>query len=194
LFFEYRNIVKSFAWQAIKEIIIDRLEGSRRSISGHNLEASVRIGFVTAVQTYFAINSNYGNFKKVVIANKQVKIGRHTIDLSIELTNKNNDTIHLFIPIKTRETEGGGHSHIFTRDVVAAINDITLEDEFARFALVIIAENWSPNELKSIQNKIDVMFHFNMNPNKFLGFDEQSQILLNRYMANLFLGERHELV
>jgi hypothetical protein len=194
LFFEYRSIVKSFEWRAIKEIVIDRLEGSRRSISGHNLEASVRIGFATAIQTYFAINSNYGVFKRVATAGKQVKIGRHTIDLSVDMTLKNGDTMRLLVPIKTRETEGGGHSHLFTRDVVAAIDDITFKERSVKFALIIVAENWSPSELRSIQDKIGIVFHFNMNPNRFHGFDEKSQIALNKYIENLFLGKEHETI
>jgi hypothetical protein len=49
LIYEYRIVVKSFEWQTIREIIIDRLEGSRRSISGHKIEASVRTSFVAAI-------------------------------------------------------------------------------------------------------------------------------------------------
>ena len=190
LFFEYRHIVKSFEWQAIKEVIIDRLEGSRRSISGHILESYVRISLVTAIQNYFAVNSNYGIFKKVLIANKQIKIGRHSIDISTELSYKNNnEMLRLLIPVKTRETEGGGHSHLFTRDITVAINDVTSMEKCVKFVVVIIAENWSIDELQSIQDKIDVVFYFNMNPNKFSGFDEESQIKLNKYIKNLFGGK-----
>ena len=41
LIIKYRKNVKTFAWQAIREIIIDRLEGSRRSIKGHEKESIV---------------------------------------------------------------------------------------------------------------------------------------------------------
>lgn len=194
LIFEYRFVVKSFEWQAIKEIIIDRLEGSRRSISGHQLESSVRVGIVTAIQNYYAIHSDYGIFTKVDIADKQIKIGRHTVDLSVVLTPKDNGPlVRLLIPVKTRETEGGGHSHIFTRDLAAAITDISAEEESARFIGVIIAENWSPSELQSIEDKIDIVFYFNMNPNKFFGFDEKSQISLNRYIETVFCGKYNEI-
>ena len=40
LIFEYRGVVKSFEWQAVREVVLDRLEGSRRSSSGHRLEAA----------------------------------------------------------------------------------------------------------------------------------------------------------
>jgi len=38
LIYQYRGLVKTFEWHTIREIIIDRLEGSRRSISGHKIE------------------------------------------------------------------------------------------------------------------------------------------------------------
>lgn len=187
LFLEYRSIVKSFEWQSIKEVVIDRLEGSRRSISGHHLEANVRMGFITAIQNYYAIHSNYGFYKKVNIAGKQIKIGRHTIDVSIELIPKNDSTpMRILVPIKTRETEGGGHSHIFTRDLSAAINDVRTEDENVKFIVVIIAENWSSSELQSIADNTERLFYFDMNPNRFFGLDENSQIALNKYIESIF--------
>jgi hypothetical protein len=73
LIFEYRDLVKNFDWATIREIIIDRLEGSRRSISGHNLEVHVRTALITAIQTYYSIYNNYGVFKKVEIADKSRK-------------------------------------------------------------------------------------------------------------------------
>jgi len=38
LIYEYRAIVKSFDWPTVREVVLDRLEGSRRSISGHKVE------------------------------------------------------------------------------------------------------------------------------------------------------------
>jgi len=59
LIFEYRRLVKSFEWQAVREVVLDRLEGSRRSISGHHVEAYVRTSLVTALQYYYAAYGNY---------------------------------------------------------------------------------------------------------------------------------------
>jgi hypothetical protein len=104
---EYRNIVKTFDWQTIREIIIDRLEGSRRSISGHKIEASVRTSFVAAIQHYYSVYNNYGKFRKIELADKQIKIGRHTVDVSAQLIPKNTVNVeNILIPVKTRETEG----------------------------------------------------------------------------------------
>ena len=128
LIFEYRSVVKNFEWATVREIVIDRLEGSRRSISGHHIESNVRTGLIVAIQHYFSVYNNYGKFQKIEIANKQIKIGKHTVDVSAKLYPKNGDeAINLLIPVKTRETEGGGHAHIFSRDILAAITDIKKE-------------------------------------------------------------------
>lgn len=88
LIFEYRSVVKNFEWATVREIVIDRLEGSRRSISGHHVESNIRTGLITAIQNFFSIYNNYGKFKKVEIADKQIKVGRHTVDVSAKLYPK----------------------------------------------------------------------------------------------------------
>jgi hypothetical protein len=186
LIFEYRTIVRSFEWQAVREVIIDRLEGFRRSISGHNLEANVRTSLITAIQHYYSIYGNYGRFRKVEISDKQIKIGKHTIDVSVDLIAKiGNTNTRLLIPVKTRETEGGGHSHLFTRDIITAITDIKSEISNYHIVVIIIAENWSASEMATINSQIDMIFHFNMNPNRFIGFDEESQAKFNKYIETI---------
>ncbi len=125
LILEYRSSVRSFCWLTVREVVMDRLEGSRRSIKGHHLEASIRTAIITAFQNYYSIHGNYGKYKKVTIADKQIKIGNHTIDVSVGLMPSDDSPIQtLLMPIKTRETEGGGHSHIFTRDIIAAVREL----------------------------------------------------------------------
>lgn len=190
LVFAYRNLVRTFDWQAIREVILDRLEGSRRSISGHKVENHVRTALATALQYYYSVYNDYGNYKRIVIADKQVKIGAHTVDISADLLPKiGNDVPKLLIPVKTRETEGGGHSHLFTRDVIAAINDLKATSGRHHIVAVIIAENWSASELQTIGAQIDLVFHFNMSPNKFMGFDEDAQIRFNKYIASILGGQ-----
>lgn len=186
LIFEYRNNVNSFEWNAVREVIIDRLEGSRRSISGHIQEAALRSGLVTAFQNYYSIHLNYGKYQNVVIADKQIKIGLHTVDLSVSMKDKQTGKIkNIYIPVKSRETEGGGHAHIFSRDITAAVHDIKEKDEDCNIAVIIIAENWSINEIEAIEDKIDVVFHFDINPNEFVGFDDKTQIKLNQYIEDI---------
>lgn len=189
LIFEYRAVVKGFEWLTVREIFIDRLEGSRRSISGHRIEGNVRTGLLTAIQTYFSIHNNYGQFERVEMADKQIKVGRHTVDISAKLYPKEgDDVVDLLIPVKTRETEGGGHSHLFTRDIISAITDIKTGLENFHIAVIIVAENWSVAEMQVIDDAIDLIFHFDMSPNKFVGFDDSSQIKFNRYVEQIFNG------
>jgi hypothetical protein len=189
LFHEYRAFVKSFEWETVREIVMDRLEGSRRSISGHRIEAHIRTSLATAIQYYFAVHGNYGAYKRVQIADKQVKIGNHTVDVSATLIPQSgNRAVRLLLPVKTRETEGGGHSHLFTRDLITAIAELSGSDEQYCVAAVIIAQNWSPSEIDAMSTKIDAIFHFNMSPNEFLGFDEDAQVRLNRYIASILGG------
>lgn len=189
LIYEYRTLVKSFEWPAVREVVIDRLEGSRRSISGHRLEANVRTSLITAIQHYYSIYGNYGKFNKIEIADKQIKLGKHTIDVSAELIPKTgNNKVSLLIPVKTRETEGGGHSHLFTRDIITALREIKQEPNKYHIVVIIVAENWSASEIKSISNQIDMIFHYNMNPNQFTGFDEESQVKFNKYLESILGG------
>lgn len=192
LIFEYRTVVKSFEWQAIREVVMDRLEGSRRSISGHRLEANVRTSLITAIQRYYSIFGNYGSFRRVDIADTQIKIGRHTVDVSADLAPKMGaEQTRLLMPVKTRKTEGGGHSHLFTRDIITAISDIKAEAGRYHIVAVIVAENWSASELAAIDDQIDMVFHFNMSPNQFIGFDEESQVKFNKYIEAI-LGGRYD--
>lgn len=189
LIFEYRTIVKSFEWLAVREVLIDRLEGSRRSISGHHLEANVRTSLIAAIQHYYSIYGNYGKFKKIEIADKQIKLGKHTIDVSADLIPKiGNNKVSLLIPVKTRETEGGGHSHLFTRDIITAIRELKEKIKNYHVVVIIVAENWSKSEIETINTQIDLVFHFNMNPKNFVGFDEEAQIKFNKYIETIFGG------
>jgi hypothetical protein len=190
LIFEYRTLVKSFDWPAVREVVLDRLEGSRRSISGHKVETYVRASLITALQYYYAIYGNYGLDGKVEIADKQIKLGNHTVDVSVDLNPRaGGDRTRLLIPVKTRETEGGGHSHLFSRDLITAINDLSQNANNYGVVAVIIAENWSASEINAIGAHIDLVFHFNLSPNRFIGFDEDAQIRLNRYIASVLGGE-----
>ena len=186
LIYEYRKCVKSFEWNSVREVVIDRLEGSRRSISGHIQEAALRSGLVTAFQNYYSTHMNYGNYQDIDIADKQIKIGLHTVDLSVSMVDKRTgEKRNIYIPVKSRETEGGGHAHIFSRDITAAVHDIKEQDEECNIAVIIIAENWSVNEIAAIEDKIDLVFHFNLNPNEFVGFDDDTQIKLNKYVEGI---------
>lgn len=188
LIVQYRGIVKSFKWDTLRDVFINRLEGSRRSLQGHTLETSIRLAVSTAIQTYYKSHLNYGKYK-VKLEPKQVKIGNDTMDVAIDLSNSQ-ETFHIYFPVKSRETEGGGHSHLFSRDIMTAISNVKEVEPNSRFVVVIVAENWDEKELETISDSIDLIFHFKMNPNEFQAFDEDSQLYLNKYIAEVLNGKK----
>ncbi len=188
LIVKYRDVVKSFEWNNVRDVLINRLEGSRRSLKGHILEAYVRSAVSSAIQTYYKSHLNYGGYR-VKLESKQVKINNDTMDVTIDL--ENDDTaFHIYFPVKSRETEGGGHAHLFSRDIMTAINNVKQAEPDSKFVVVIVAENWDEKELETISDSIDMILHFRMNPNEFQGFDEQAQIALNEYIAEVFDGKQ----
>lgn len=187
LFIEYRQNAKYFKWESIREVVIDRLEGSRRSISGHVLEANIRAALATAFQNFYAININFGIYDKVEINSKQISLGADTIDVSANLI-KGDEIKNLFIPVKSRETEGGGHSHLFSREIITAVSNIKQNVPDAHIAVVIVATNWANTEIESILKDIDIVFHFDMNPNELTILDEDSQRQINIYIEEVLKG------
>lgn len=185
----YRQNVKTFSWDALREVIIDRLEGSRRSIKGHEREAVVRRALIIAIQNYFTTHRHYGIYQGAEISEKQVTIGNETFDLAIDLLNVQSEIAsRILIPIKTRETEGGGHAHLFTRDIVSAMSVIqSLQTDY--LMVVIVAKNWAKRETDTLANLVDHLVVIDLAPSEFVTFDNEAQIGLNTFIANVFNGE-----
>lgn len=190
LIHKYRENVKTFEWQAVREIIIDRLEGSRRSIKGHEKEIIVRTALLTAIQVFFQQNGNYGDFAKVEIADREIRIGNETFDVSVNLINDQDETVQrVLVPIKTRETEGGGHAHLFTRDIRSAMNAAKFDNANDILIAVIVARNWSAREKDVIRNLVDHAAIFDLSPNDFIEFNDEEQYKLNTFFASILKGE-----
>ena len=85
---------ESWSWAAISEVMLARLEGSRRSLKGTLFEAIVRRS-VKAV-----LDENSIDLK---ISPNEVRILDETYDVQISGPSRS-----ILIPIKTRETMGGG--------------------------------------------------------------------------------------
>lgn len=189
LIYKYRSNVKTFSWEAVREVIIDRLEGSRRSIKGHEKEIIVRTALLTAIQHYYKEHSSYGQFAGVEIADKQVMVGNESFDVSVNLVDMNGQcTQRILVPIKTRETEGGGHSHLFTRDIMSAINAAKFDNQNDYLIVIIVAKNWSERETEVIRDRVDHAVIFDLNPNEFSEFSNSEQERLNRFVAAVFNG------
>lgn len=186
---KYRSNVKTFAWNAIREVIIDRLEGSRRSIKGHEKEAITRTAILTAIQSYYLQNANYGRFSGVEVADTQIMVGNESFDVSIILLGTNGKCeARILIPIKTRETEGGGHSHLFTRDILSAIHAAKFDNPDDYLIVVIVAKNWSDREAEAIRSVVDHAAIFDLSPTEFTEFSDIEQERLNSFFAALFDG------
>jgi hypothetical protein len=189
LIHKYRQNLRTFSWDAVREVILDRLEGSRRSISGHERETVVRTALLTAVQKYFADHSHYGVYAKVEIPARQIKLGNETYDVSARLIGtEDQEVCEILVPVKTRETEGGGHSHLFTRDIMSAINAVRSERVNSYIVAVIVAKNWAVKEAGIVREKVDHAAIFDLSPNQFQIFDETQQDSLNLFIAQVLDG------
>lgn len=119
-------LAESWTWPVMSEIMIDRLEGSRRSIKGTLFEGIVR----SNLHQLFS-----GENVVLTIENTQVTLNDETYDVKVAGTKGS-----LLLPVKTRETMGGGHAHLFTRDIHKAIR-VAHENGYNCIPIVI-AESW----------------------------------------------------
>ena len=190
LIHKYRGNVRTFEWPAVREVIIDRLEGSRRSIRGHEKEVVVRTALSTAIQAYFQEHGNYGLYTSVELAVKSTTIGNETFDVSANLMDAQGKCVRrILAPIKTRETEGGGHAHLFTRDIKAAMRAAKNDNPQDILVAVVVARNWSEREKVVIRGLVDYAALFSLSPNDFTEFPDNEQSLLNDFIAQVLASE-----
>lgn len=127
--------------------MINRLEGSRRSIKGNLFEEIVRRN----------LNEIFDKNKIELSVNKtQIKLSSETYDVKV---SGNQGTI--LIPVKTRETMGGGHAWLFTRDIHKAIS--VANESGYRCIPIVIAESWTGN-LAALD--CQEFIYINKNPNQ----------------------------
>ncbi len=138
-----------WTWASISEVVIDRLEGSRRAIKGTLFEAIVRRHLAAIFEKHKL---------PLTISDNELRLEGETFDVSV-LGKKEK----LLIPVKTRETMGGGHALLFTRDIHKAISAAHAANY--ECLPVIIAESWG-GDLKSLNCKDFICI--NMNPNQVI--------------------------
>lgn len=188
LLFHYRNDLDFFDWPVIREVTIQRLEGSRRAKKGSAFENYLRVAIAQGFSYYYQTHSGYGKYSDFSISPKPIKINNRTYDAAVDLIRPNGETRKLIIPSKTRETEGGGHAHLFTRDVEQANLDILEGYPDAIIAFMIIAQNWSKEEIDLLETKYAHVFFFDMNPNEFTGFGSR-QNEMNAFIQKVLDGK-----
>ena len=137
----------SWEWPAVSEVMLARLEGSRRALKGTLFEEVVRRNLRDLIKRHGL---------RVKVEEKQVKIGDETYD--VQVTGK---TGSVLLPVKTRETMGGGHSLLFTRDIYKSI--LVATDSGYTCVPIVIAESWGGdlNDLKS-----ELYIYIQANPNQ----------------------------
>lgn len=120
---------EQWEWPAISEVMLQRLEGSRRALKGGLFEAIVRTQLVELFKRHGL---------KLKVTSNEVKLNDETYD--IEVTGS---TEKILMPVKTRETMGGGHALLFTRDIHKSIS-VAHANGFNCIP-VVIAESWAGN-------------------------------------------------
>ena len=120
----------SWTWEAYMEVMLDRLEGSRRALKGGFIEGIVR-------SILFSIFSEE-KLLNLQISPKQIALGGETYDVSVTGSNGT-----ILMPVKSRETMGGGHAQLFTRDIHKSIS--VAQDHGFMCIPVIFAESWQGN-------------------------------------------------
>lgn len=189
LIYKYRSYVKTFSWDVVREVIIDRLEGSRRSLKGHEKETVARTALLEAIQRYFIQYENYGIYAGIEIPDRQVKIGGESYDVSANLLDTQGQRVRrILMPIKTRETEGGGHSHLFSRDILSAINTARYDNPDDYIVVIIVAKNWSTRETANLHEIVDHLVILDLAPGEFSSFNDKEQENLNHFIASVFNG------
>lgn len=116
-------------WYSIAEVMLQRLEGSRRALKGGLFEAIVR----NKLNELFKSNNI-----NLTITDKEIRFNDETYDIEV-IGSKS----RILMPVKTRETMGGGHANLFTRDIHKAIS-VAHENGFDCIP-VVIAESWGGN-------------------------------------------------
>src|SRR5437762_2274410 len=118
--------------------MLDRLEGSRRSLKGTLFEEIVRRALTAVLKEdgiELVAHDQPRGKNQLGISQGEVRILDETYDLQVSGPSRS-----ILIPIKTRETMGGGHAMLFTRDIHKAI--VVAESNNYQCLPVIIAESW----------------------------------------------------
>lgn len=137
----------NWSWPALSEVMLARLEGSRRALKGTRFEDVVRQSLKEVL---------IKNSLRLKIGDRQVRISEETYDVQIIGEKKS-----ILLPVKTRETMGGGHANLFTRDIFKAVS--VAHEHGYECIPVVIAESWG-GDLKSL--KCEHCIYLQVNPNQ----------------------------
>lgn len=134
-------------WPVLSEVMLARLEGSRRALKGAKFEDIVR----NELRAFFKTLK-----LPLMVGDKETRINDETYDVQVS-----NGKATILVPVKTRETMGGGHSNLFMRDIYKSIS-VAQEGGYLCVP-IIIAESWA-GDLKSL--KCEHLIYLQTNPNQ----------------------------
>ncbi len=158
---------KQWDWYTLAEIFLNRLEGSRRSLKGNLFE-----GIIRKILTELFAEHNL----HLHISQGQRKLNDETYDIEIIGVKGS-----ILIPVKTRETMGGGHAMLFTRDIHKSIS-VAVSEGFTCIP-IIIAESWG-GDLSGLA--CNSFIHIRANPNQI---HEIAPLLIMELEKNIKLFE-----
>lgn len=127
--------------------MLSRLEGSRRALKGTLFEGIVRRNLESLIES---------RQLSLQVSRSQVRVEDETYDVQVSGSGGS-----VLIPVKTRETMGGGHSSLFTRDIYKSIMVAT--EQGYRCVPIVIAESWE-GDLEGLDS--DLYIYIQANPNQ----------------------------
>jgi hypothetical protein len=143
---------ESWEWPAVSEVLLARLEGSRRALKGTLFEGIVRRGLESLIRQAEL---------PLEVVQTQAKLADESYDIQIIGASGT-----LLIPVKTLETMGGGHALLFTRDIFKSI--LVATEQGFRCVPVVIAESWAGN-LEALDS--EQFIYIQANPNQFAAIE-----------------------
>jgi hypothetical protein len=136
----------SWSWAAISEVMLARLEGSRRALKGTLFEEIIRRNLMGIFEVAGLA---------LQVSAREVRIHQETYDVQVIGPRGS-----ILLPVKTRETMGGGHAILFTRDIYKSIS--VAEENGFTCVPIIIAESWG-GDLEALTCEHYIYIQFNPN-------------------------------
>lgn len=126
--------------------MLARLEGSRGALKGTLFEEIIRRNLLKIFDAFKL---------SLTVSEREVRINQETYDVQVSGSNGS-----ILIPVKTRETMGGGHALLFTRDIYKSIS--VAETNGFNCVPIIIAESWG-GDLAALTCEHYIYIQFNPN-------------------------------
>ena len=140
---------ENWEWPAISEVMLARLEGSRRALKGTLFEQLVRRNIRNVIGSHNLA---------LEVSNNEVRLHDETYD--VQVTGERGT---ILFPVKTRETMGGGHALLFTRDIFKSI--LVAAENGYTCVPIVIAESWT-GDLDALESEIYI--YIQANPNQIV--------------------------